>query len=314
MIKFHNILKKQTRETGRKDMSSNDKKIAAQKSDTPLNTAFPSAEKNHLSKATSPAKVAANRLNAQKSTGPKTSAGKNHSRWNAVKHGILSKNLVIGSEAKDAFALQLASLCEQLQPESVLEEILVEQIAISYWRLHLAFACEADFVGSGFNFIVGKADPVVRYSNSIHRQLIQNMNQLERLQRQRRGDAVPPPVSIDVNVAGLAPHAYFETLHDFGKTYGTAQVNLATEADDSSLAKCHQTAPSPEPQDTKGLSLQHVGPAISDSDSTGATLELEKHHASVGDTIPDMPGWSAGKSHELLPNEPKAGSVAELGG
>jgi hypothetical protein len=37
--------------------------------------------------STSQAKIDANRRNSKKSTGPRTSAGKNRSRFNAVKHG-----------------------------------------------------------------------------------------------------------------------------------------------------------------------------------------------------------------------------------
>src|SRR6516164_5783935 len=40
-------------------------------------------------------RMQANRHNAQKSTGPKSDAGKRHSRLNALKHGILTSDLVI---------------------------------------------------------------------------------------------------------------------------------------------------------------------------------------------------------------------------
>ena len=41
-----------------------------------------------------PRMLAANRLNAQKSTGPRTAAGKARSRMNALKHGERSKILL----------------------------------------------------------------------------------------------------------------------------------------------------------------------------------------------------------------------------
>src|ERR1035438_501769 len=51
-------------------------------------------------------KVAANRRNAQRSSGPRTERGKNHSRWNAQRDGILSKALLIlkGPGAEDVAA------------------------------------------------------------------------------------------------------------------------------------------------------------------------------------------------------------------
>jgi polyhydroxyalkanoate synthesis regulator phasin len=84
-------------------------------------------------------KLAANMLNAQKSTGPRTQKGKDRSRWNALKHGLLAKQVVVplkeGKESKAAWERLLAELREDLAPQGVLEEIMVERIAECYWRL-----------------------------------------------------------------------------------------------------------------------------------------------------------------------------------
>jgi len=40
----------------------------------------------------------ANRRNAQRSTGPRTAAGKTHSRRNAVRHGLLCETVLFGSD------------------------------------------------------------------------------------------------------------------------------------------------------------------------------------------------------------------------
>ena len=49
-------------------------------------------------------KIEANRKNAQHSTGPRTAAGKQAVKWNALKHGLLSREVVIlagdGKESK----------------------------------------------------------------------------------------------------------------------------------------------------------------------------------------------------------------------
>ena len=39
--------------------------------------------------------IEANRRNAQKSSGPRTAKGKEIVKWNAVKHGLLAKEIVI---------------------------------------------------------------------------------------------------------------------------------------------------------------------------------------------------------------------------
>ena len=97
-------------------------------------------------KKTSQKQIRANRMNALKSTGPKTPEGKRVARWNALKHGLLSKEVVIktggGKESGAAFRKLLTQLREDLQPEGVLEEMLVEKIAICYWRLRRVLRCE----------------------------------------------------------------------------------------------------------------------------------------------------------------------------
>ena len=105
-----------------------------------------SAEENHPPKIVSPAKVAANRRNAQKSTGPRTTEDKARSRWNAVQHGLLAKRLLAPEATdRDAWIHLLESLREDWQPEGTLEEILVERIAMGYWRLHTVYGYEVDF-------------------------------------------------------------------------------------------------------------------------------------------------------------------------
>jgi len=84
----------------------------------------------------------ANRQNAQQSTGPKTPDGKAHSSRNALKHGLLAKDVVINgpdlSETQADFDSLLADLMSELKPRTLIEETLVERIATGYWRLRRA--------------------------------------------------------------------------------------------------------------------------------------------------------------------------------
>jgi len=81
----------------------------------------------------------ANRQNAQKSTGPKTADGKARASRNALKHGLLAKDVVITgtdfNENRAEFDAFLADLCTELKPQGLIEETLVERIATCYWRL-----------------------------------------------------------------------------------------------------------------------------------------------------------------------------------
>jgi len=91
-------------------------------------------------------KIAANRRNARRSTGPRTPAGKNKVKWNALRHGLLSRELLFpGGESRrrrQEYALLLAGLRRDLAPRGRLEEMLVESIAVCYWRLGRALRCE----------------------------------------------------------------------------------------------------------------------------------------------------------------------------
>lgn len=91
---------------------------------------------------TSDKQIAANQRNAQKSTGPTSEAGKAIASKNSLKHGLLAKEVVItegdGAEDQQAFDTLLESLLAQYTPVGSLEEMLVEKIAVSYWRLRRA--------------------------------------------------------------------------------------------------------------------------------------------------------------------------------
>ena len=51
------------------------------------------------------------------------------------------------------------------------------------------------------NVPVGRQlDQLLKYEGSIDRQFYKAVNELERLQRLRKGDAVPPPIDIDLNI------------------------------------------------------------------------------------------------------------------
>ncbi|MFA5252869.1 MAG: hypothetical protein WC454_09845 [Phycisphaerae bacterium] len=80
----------------------------------------------------------ANRLNAQKSTGPRTTEGKALASQNSVKHGLFAANDVISSESEDDFRLYRQQLLDELAPVSPMESILAERIVTLSWRLKRA--------------------------------------------------------------------------------------------------------------------------------------------------------------------------------
>jgi hypothetical protein len=84
----------------------------------------------------------ANRRNSLKSTGPKTEAGKQASRCNAVRHGLTAE-AVIGAleDAEDYKAFELA-ITADYDAQSAVERELVLRLASSLWRLRRATTIE----------------------------------------------------------------------------------------------------------------------------------------------------------------------------
>lgn len=86
----------------------------------------------------------ANKRNAQKSTGPKTAAGKNSSKLNALVHGLTAKNaVVIQGEDPEAFEAMRQDLFYDAAPQGVLEALILDRIANILWRLRRVPQIEA---------------------------------------------------------------------------------------------------------------------------------------------------------------------------
>src|SRR5258706_11205683 len=83
-------------------------------------------------------RLLANRANAQLSTGPRTPAGKARSAQNALLHGLRARldpaPLVPEPERPD-YAHFLQDLCDNLDPQSPLEDLLVQRISLLGWKL-----------------------------------------------------------------------------------------------------------------------------------------------------------------------------------
>ena len=89
----------------------------------------------------SPAQLEARRSNARKSTGPRSARGKHHSRRNARKHGLYSDVEFFYMEAAQElgedpqrFQRLFQGLIEARHPADALEQVLVEEIAVLFWK------------------------------------------------------------------------------------------------------------------------------------------------------------------------------------
>jgi hypothetical protein len=83
-------------------------------------------------------RIQANRRNALRSTGPKTERGKRTVAGNAIKHGLLAREVVItagdGEESSEEFHALVGQLYDYYEPMGVVEELLVQKIAACWWR------------------------------------------------------------------------------------------------------------------------------------------------------------------------------------
>jgi len=175
-------------------------------------------------KTTSLARIQANRENAQKSTGPKDTS---LTRLNALKHGLLSKETLIEGEDKRALEELGRRLRLELAPQGELENIFVDRIVSSTWRIKRAIRVERNYIeaeyedckfddfsgvkrqdNKAWNLVVarelGNSNAwlnLIRYETTIEKQIYKALHELLRLQSARRGERPPLPIAVDVDVS-----------------------------------------------------------------------------------------------------------------
>lgn len=168
-------------------------------------------------------KIEANKRNA-KLGGVKTERGKAAVRHNARRHGILAElKTKYEGNAYDGY---LRRLHDEYEPQSFIECVLVERIALCCLMLYRAAKAEREFMLSrlkppvsdrlGFfdyddeaykptmqhEDVERLSSVYLRYQTTIENRLYKAMHELERLQRMRKGETVPSPVSMDVTHDG----------------------------------------------------------------------------------------------------------------
>lgn len=105
------------------------------------------------SKPISESKLAANRANARRSTGPRTAQGKSRSATNAITHGLLSR--VLPEEPSSTTPSTLDSFTAQFAPASPLERSLVARLAALNSRLHRITEIEAGLFEQNLTRVLG---------------------------------------------------------------------------------------------------------------------------------------------------------------
>jgi hypothetical protein len=86
----------------------------------------------------------ANRLNALRSTGPRTGDGKRISRRNALRHGLTAETVIDGLEDSEDYRGFEAAIIADYDAETGIERELVLRLASLLWRLRRIIAIETD--------------------------------------------------------------------------------------------------------------------------------------------------------------------------
>ena len=92
---------------------------------------------------TSLKQIEANRRNALKSTGPTTEEGKEHSRCNAVRHGLTAETVIADLEDAADYQAFEAAVIADYDAQTAVERELVLRLASVLWRLRRAIGIES---------------------------------------------------------------------------------------------------------------------------------------------------------------------------
>jgi hypothetical protein len=146
--------------------------------------------------------IAANRQNALKSTGPKNTQ---NVRFNALRHGLRAKILILPDEDAAEFNSLLQDLETEWQPQTPTEFIQVERMAVNYWKLARADRREAFF---RLNDMPDRfVDQAFKVQQGFERSFDRAQRNLERMQASLPAETPEPPAEIPEAIEPPEPSA-----------------------------------------------------------------------------------------------------------
>ena len=200
-------------------------------------------------KKLSAAQLEANRLNAQKSTGPRTEEGKNKCKLNAFRHGLTSQVAVMTDPDRDAQEKFIKAYVADVKPEGAQETQLVQALAFECWRMNRIRTIEENEFAFGFNNNPGNIEalhPEIHaamtqsytffskpekfallslYEQRLHRNFHRNMNLWRELKKEREARVnaqataeVEKPMTMAAGATAAAP----ETARPVAETRSNA--------------------------------------------------------------------------------------------
>jgi hypothetical protein len=92
------------------------------------------------------AQINASRANGSLSRGPKTEEGRRKVAFNALRHGLTAKTVVLCNESRERFQEMFDHLVDVLEPADELEFGFVEEAAAARWRLRRIWGVETAII------------------------------------------------------------------------------------------------------------------------------------------------------------------------
>src|SRR5437868_5032541 len=143
--------------------------------------------------------IEANRLNALKSTGPKTPEGKAAVRLNSLRHGLRARSVILPGEKREEFQLLCDDLEAEWQPQTRTEQFYIEQMAVSQWKLRRMEIGEVSLLVQKFGAKnqIPLLDRLWQAESRLERSFARAQRELERLQKARREKPSEMPAEIE---------------------------------------------------------------------------------------------------------------------
>jgi hypothetical protein len=137
------------------------------------------------------AQIAANRLNAEHSTGPKTEEGKAISSRNHYGHGLSTHTyndifFLLPHESSEAYSLLRINLLDEHRPENETERILVDRMAQHHWLRSRAQAFESGCFRDDGTLDDKRLALFMRYRTSHERAFSKCLAELLKLRAEKR--------------------------------------------------------------------------------------------------------------------------------
>src|SRR5712692_6135579 len=148
--------------------------------------AWPHTRPLPLSRMSTLKQIEANRLNAQKSTGPRTTEGKSAVRLNALKHGLFALDPIIPAEDPANFEALRTTHYDRFQPAPPEEHVLLATMVRDAWSLERFSNAETGMWAYSMERNKNDSNPLARSQMHLDRSLSQVQRRVDSAQRNYR--------------------------------------------------------------------------------------------------------------------------------